>query len=323
MLTQVYPNIYKNEIPLPNNPLKAINSYIVLSENRNLIIDTGFNRAECRNALFQGIRELDVDLTKTDLVLTHMHVDHSGLAAALAKEGVRVYIGKIDGEWLNQTSSGKFIKNFQMLNEILGFGGDRTINFGKDFGTRSEDPLELIPLLEGDKFELGDYSFEIIDIPGHTPGHIGLYERNHRLFFGGDHILDPITPNITFWGFEQDILAIFFKSLRKVYAYNIDYLFTAHRNIIRDHKTRIKELLAHHEDRLKEISGIIRKGKKTPSETAAAMHWDLSYTHWEDFPDPQKWFASGEATSHLEHLVHLKLADRVNNNGKLYYELRS
>jgi hypothetical protein len=34
--------------------------------------------------------------------------------------------------------------------------------------------------------------------PGHSPGHIGLYERKHRLFFCGDHILDRITPNNTF-----------------------------------------------------------------------------------------------------------------------------
>lgn len=320
MLTQVYANIYKNEIPLPHNPLKTINSYIILSENRNLIIDTGFNLPECKDALFQGIKELGVDLVKTDLVLTHLHPDHVGLAAALKNEGVHVYIGKVDGEWSSRSSREDLSKRFQFLNKILDLGGNIINTFDKDFGANI--PFEFIPLSEGDSFALGDYVFETVDIPGHSPGHIGLYERNHRLFFCGDHILDEITPNITFWGFEQDILAVYFQSLKKMYEYDIDYLFTAHRSIIRDHKRRIKELLTHHEDRLKEIIEILSQGEKTPSETASAMQWDMRYK-WMDFPATQKWFASGEATSHLEHLVQIGIAERIPSDGKLYYGLCS
>jgi len=177
-------------------------------------------------------------------------------------------------------------------------------------------------LFEGDKVVVGDYSFEVVDIPGHTPGHIGLYERNHKLFFCGDHILDEITPNITFWGFEQDILSTYFKSLNKVCEYDINYLFTAHRKIIRDHQKRITQLLHHHEQRLKEILVILGEGRKTPLELAALMHWDLSHKKWADFPSSQKWFASGEALSHLEYLVHIGAVERLNNAGVLLYGLK-
>ncbi|NLI91279.1 MAG: hypothetical protein GX434_03495 [Peptococcaceae bacterium] len=58
MITEVYPNIYQNIIPLPNFPLKTVNSYMVISDIRNVIIDTGFNTEEGRNALMEGIKEL-------------------------------------------------------------------------------------------------------------------------------------------------------------------------------------------------------------------------------------------------------------------------
>lgn len=321
MITEVYPNIFKNEIPLPKNPLKAINSYIIISEKRNLIIDTGFNTAECRTELMSGLEELNIDLGKTDLLVTHMHMDHSGLAPFLKKQGVQaVYFSQIDGDIFNQTS--KRNRFLQTMNQLLGFGRDNSLEFGKEFGANPVEPLEFIPLFEGNEVVVGDYCFEVVDIPGHTPGHIGLYERKHKLFFSGDHILDPITPNITFWGFEQDILATYMKSLNKVYAYEIDYLFTAHRIIIRNHKKRIEELLGHHEERLQEIMTLLRNGKKTASEMASLMHWDLSHKSWKDFPHSQKWFAAGEAMSHLEHLLHIGLVEREDKDGMLVYRLK-
>ena len=321
MITEVYPNIFKNEIPLPKNPLKAINSYIIISKNRNLMIDTGFNTAECQTELMKGLDELNIDLEKTDLLITHMHTDHSGLAPFLKKQGVQeIYFSQVDGDLFNKTSQRDSF--YHTLNQIFGLENENSSSFGKEFGTRLTEPLEFTPLVEGNEIVLGDYCFEVVDIPGHTPGHIGLYERKHRLFFGGDHILDKITPNITFWGFEQDTLATYINSLNKVYEFEIDYLFTAHRKIIRNHQTRIIELLSHHEERLKEIITILRDGHKTASEMAASMHWDLNHKRWEDFPYSQKWFASGEALSHLEHLVHIGLVVSSDQTGRLVYGLK-
>ncbi|HHV27880.1 MBL fold metallo-hydrolase [Anaerosalibacter bizertensis] len=324
MLQEVYPNIYKQEIPLPNNPLRAINSYIIVSEDRNLIVDTGFNRKECKEAFMKGIEELGIDFNKTDLFITHLHSDHCGLAAALNKEGARIYAGKIDGKMINAMTGIEYWENFNELKKEFDLEKDN-ISFDDHPGYKycPKNPIDFIPLEEGDKIEIGDYTFEIIDIPGHTPGHIGLYERNKKIFFCGDHILDRITPNIAFWGYEQDILAVYFESLRKVYDYEIDYLFTAHRNIVTNHKKRIDELFEHHKNRLDEVREIIKDKKMTVRDTAANMHWDLRCSSWEEFPNPQKWFASGEAMSHLEHLYSIGEAERTNENGILYYKLKN
>lgn len=321
LVIQVYPNIYQLEIPLPQNPLRAVNSYIITSENRSLIIDTGFNSQACKDALMKGIQEIGIDLKKTDLLITHLHSDHSGLAAALNQEGVRVYAGAIDGEMINQMTQREYWEKFEGYNTLFGLGGDG-ISFEEHPGYKycPKEPIDFVSLKQGDVLDIGEYAFEVVDIPGHTPGHIGLYEGNNKLFFCGDHILDKITPNIAFWGFDQDILSVYFDSLRKVYAYDIDYLFTAHRNIVRDSKRRIDELLLHHRKRLQEIVGIIKDEKRTVRDTASRMHWDLRYDTWEDFPSPQKWFAAGEAMSHLEHLVSVGAVKKIEENGILYYQ---
>lgn len=323
MLKKVYPNIYVNEIPLPNNPLKALNSYIIVSDDNSLIIDTGFNLKECKDALMQGIKELNIDLKKTNLFITHLHSDHSGLAYDLAKEGVKVYASKIDGKMINDSTKDEFWEFYDSYIKLFGLEQDNMLlSDNPGYRYTQENPVDFIIVGEGYKFLVGDYSFEVVDIPGHTPGQIGLYEKNHKLFFCGDHILDRITPNIAFWGFEQDILAIYFRNLRKVYEYDIDYLFTSHRNIITDHRKRIDELLEHHEHRLDEILNIINNKKMTPRDIAANMHWDIRAKDWDDFPRPQKWFAVGEAVSHLEHLWSTGKVQKFNENGVLYYELK-
>ncbi|MEA3422313.1 MAG: MBL fold metallo-hydrolase, partial [Bacillota bacterium] len=92
-MKEIYEDIYQVEIPLLNNPLKAINSYFIIGEEECLVIDTGFNAPECRKALLDGLDELNIPLGNVKLFVTHLHSDHSGLAAELNKLGVEIYTG--------------------------------------------------------------------------------------------------------------------------------------------------------------------------------------------------------------------------------------
>ena len=58
MYTHIEDNIYTIPVPLPNNPLRQLNSYVIKGEGRNLVIDTGFKLEECRKALCDGLEEL-------------------------------------------------------------------------------------------------------------------------------------------------------------------------------------------------------------------------------------------------------------------------
>lgn len=320
MLTEVYPSIYQLEIPLPGNPLKAINTYLIKGSTRNLIIDTGFDIDEGRALLMRAMGELQMLPEETDLLITHLHSDHSGLAARLGKEGMRVFSGRVDGAMINEMAHRSYWQKFEDLNILMGMAQDH-ITFEEHPGYKycPKEPVDFVLLEDGDIVNLGNFTFTVVDIPGHTPGHIGLYEAKQKLFFAGDHILDKISPNIAFWGFDQDILAVYLGSLQKARALDIDYCFTAHRNILRDPIRRIDELAEHHEKRLSEIMIILEAGPMTTRQVAASMQWDLRISHWEEFPPNQKWFAAGEALSHLEHLAATGLAVCTNIDGVLYY----
>lgn len=323
MITKVYEDIYSIEVVLPNNPLKALNSYVIKGEDKSLIIDTGFNREECIDALFKGLEELNIDIKDTELFITHLHADHSGMASIFKDAGVKIYAGEIDGRLINEMTGIDYWERFEEFKVLFDLEIDR-VTFAEHPGYKYclKEPVEFTYLKEGKGIQVGKYFFEVIDIPGHTPGHIGLYERNHKLFFCGDHILDRITPNIGFWGFEDNILATYFNSLAKVYAYDIDYLFSAHRNIIRDHTRRINELMFHHKERLGEILNILKDGESSVRDVAAQMNWSIRAKDWDDFPIPQKWFAAGEAMSHLEHLYCTGKLDKELREGKLFYKLK-
>ncbi|MDL2280984.1 MBL fold metallo-hydrolase [Selenomonadales bacterium OttesenSCG-928-I06] len=324
MLNQVYPNIYCNQLPLPRTTLKWLNSYIIVSPDRNLIIDTGFNNEICREALFNGIKELNLDLSKTDVLMSHIHSDHAALADVLEEKGCTIYAGEKEKDLFEKMRDTSFWPNLNKLITLFGLDTNEiTVQYSPGYINRLKSvPKVINPLKENDQLTYGEYVFNVIDLPGHSPGLVGLYEKKHQLCFCSDHILSTITPNITFRDFGHDSIKYFIESLQKVEKLPIKWLFTGHREILGDPKERIKELYVHHEERLKEVLKIMQTGEKTVAETASLMTWSITAKTWETFPKGQKWFACGEAGAHLEYLNNIgKLKRRVTDD-VLYYSVR-
>jgi glyoxylase-like metal-dependent hydrolase (beta-lactamase superfamily II) len=94
MLEEIIPDLFRIKIPLPDSPLKYLNSYVVRDAQKSLIIDTGLNRKECLAAMQEGLRELDIDLKRTDFFITHLHADHFGLIAKLITDSSLIFFGR-------------------------------------------------------------------------------------------------------------------------------------------------------------------------------------------------------------------------------------
>lgn len=301
-MEEVLPHLYRIEVPLPNNPLKMINSWVILSDDRNLIIDTGMNRPECSEALFGGLEKLGVDMNKTDIFVSHLHADHLGLVATMMKESTKIYMGKLDAEVMEVGATwdrmgkmaGKSGFPWSELQEAL------KLHPGSKYGPGAVMKFEH--LHDGDVIEVGDFKLQAIETPGHSHGHICLYEPDKKILFSGDHILRDITPNIQCWSLDDNPLQQYIDSLNKVYPLDMVRVLPGHRRIIEDGKGRINELKSHHLDRLNEVLDILKDGAQTGYQVAAQMSWDIRANSWEDFPIMQKWFATGEAISHLQFL---------------------
>jgi glyoxylase-like metal-dependent hydrolase (beta-lactamase superfamily II) len=313
MTEEILPGLYRIKIPLPESPLKYLNSYVIKSDRKNLIIDTGFNRKECFNAMKAGLGELNIDLLNCDFFITHLHADHFGLISRLAVNKSRIYFSRPDKE---------LIESWEGFEPMIDYAGENgfpehelrnALHQHPGYKYGSDWTPDISILGDGEKITYGDYCFECVETPGHTLGHVCLYEAREKVLVAGDHILSDITPNIQCWSDRDNPLEQYLSSLEKVYRLDVALVLPGHRRFFRDHRARIDELKTHHEKRAGEILDILKKNPGSAFEVASKMTWDIRCDSWNDFPVPQKWFATGEAISHLRFLEGKRLVAKEKN----------
>ena len=321
MIQEIFKNIYKIEIPIFNSPLEALNSYVIKGLERSLIIDTGLNQEECKNAMQAGLREIGVDIRETDFFITHIHPDHIGLVPGLATDTTRIYFNQPEADWIR---TGINWNDFVPLARSNGFPEEDLrmvlqIQHGFEFIADWHLPFHI--LKEGDTIGIGENVFRCIETPGHSRGHMCLYEANKKIFVSGDHILSDITSGIQLWSNDWDPIKEYLGSLEKVDQLDIKLMLPGHRDMIRNYRERIQELKLHHERRSKEIVSILEKGNKNAFQIGSQMSWDISCDSWDMFPFLQKCFAVGEAIAHLKYLEGKGRIRREIQDGKIVYSL--
>lgn len=302
MIEEVLPAVYKIEVPLPDSPLKSINSYVLKSRERNLIVDTGMNRDECRQVLEEALQKLSIDLENTDFFITHLHVDHLELAYQLASEKSAIFFNNPDAEALT-------IKNFEdKAAQFVSRHGfpKRELQEALEKHPRSsfifDESKEFTILYEGDILEVGDYRLKCLETPGHTYGSMCLYEPHKKILFSGDHILEDITPNISSTiDHNFNPLESYLQSLEKISDLDVKLVLPGHRGIFFNCRQRISEIKYHHRQREEEILSLLRKKPCSAYWIASEMSWELN-TSWEQCPVTQKWFAVAETLAHLKYM---------------------
>ena len=181
MVEEIARNLYKIEIPLPNSPLKALNSYVVKGLEQNLMIDTGWNQEECLNAMRTGLKKLGVDIRETDFFITHLHSDHFGLVSNLSADTSLIYFNQPDADRFH---AGIQLSDFVSFARLNGFPEDElqaAIRSHPGFKFRSEEHLVFHILKEGDPIRIGDYAFKCVETPGHRSVFRNCRERIQEL----------------------------------------------------------------------------------------------------------------------------------------------
>jgi len=116
------------------------------------------------------------DLTLQVIALTHAHLDHVGGVAALKKlqPDAKINLHK-DDEFL-----------YQALPEQPAWIGIPRAQWAA-LGFAFEEPPPVDEYwIDGQKYPVGELEFEVRHCPGHTPGHVVLYEPTERTVFVGD-----------------------------------------------------------------------------------------------------------------------------------------
>jgi glyoxylase-like metal-dependent hydrolase (beta-lactamase superfamily II) len=131
-------------------------------------------------------------------VLTHSHFDHIGGAHEFAdRVAHEAELGEL-AEPVGFRGLTSEALGDDLVNRLRGAGYDVPASFLTALPSATFDVaaygVRSAPLTgtvhDGDVVDLGDRRFEVLHLPGHSPGSIGLYERTTKTLFSGDAVYD-------------------------------------------------------------------------------------------------------------------------------------
>ncbi len=158
-------------------PISIVNAYFVGDSHSWVLIDSGMpgNAGKIKDA---AEARFGAGTRPRAIVLTHGHFDHAGSAKKLADLwDVKVYAHRLERPYLtgqskyppmDPTAPGVF-------SVLARFFPARTANLGEHF---AELPNNLA--------ELGLSDWELLETPGHTPGHVSFFRRSDGTILAGD-----------------------------------------------------------------------------------------------------------------------------------------
>ncbi|WXG40626.1 MAG: MBL fold metallo-hydrolase [Candidatus Freyarchaeum deiterrae] len=320
----IFEGIYQIKLPLPSFDLSYSLSYLVTGKNEYLLIDPGWNSTETFGVLEKQLSEINVNLADISLILvTHLHPDHFGLAdkiRKISKAKILVYTKTNELVKQSKNTSAYFSKIIEWL-KINGTPDSELEGLIKQSVStiRFFEPPEPDNLLtDGENLDLGNFNFEVIFTPGHTPDHICLYEPSKKFIFSGDHVLPVITPNISLQTKDSgNPLKDYLESLKKVSNLKVKSALPAHEYTFKNFKKRLLEIKEHHEKRLEEISSVI-KTPKTGYQIAQEITWHAG--SWNKLQNLDRRLATFETLAHLEYLKSEgKISTTIENENILFY----
>ncbi len=304
------PGVFRVPLPLPNDGLRAVNVYVIVTDEGLVCVDGGWAIPESK-ALFvdalasQGFGLADV----TRFLVTHVHRDHYTQAVDVRRDvGSRVGLGlgeKPTLDLLQDPSRSPLGGQVEQLREIGASAiADRIQAF---VGGHQPDQAQWESpddwLTEG-PVVLAGRTLEAVETPGHTAGHLVFHDLDAGLLFAGDHVLPTITPSI---GFEPvltaDPLGAFLRSLALVRSRPDALLLPAHGPVAPSVHARVDELVDHHGRRLDEIEAAVRGGAGHAYEVAGVLRWTRRQHRLADLDTFNAMLAVFETGAHLDLLA--------------------
>jgi len=310
--SRIAEGVYLLAIPFPQgwfaaeSPMATL-CYLVRQRNGWLMVDAGMNHQAGFGSLCRQLGALGIPLKDIRwLVVTHFHPDHLGLAARIAAASgaalvmhqrdwrvVQLAVGTVRN-WSEGELAG-WVRSLGVENSEL--DGYRQV---VDSGSRLF-PSDVAPdvLLAGSDEPVGDTGhLRAILTPGHSPGHICLYDDARKMVFSGDHVLVEITthiaPGITG---DDDQLGEYLRSLRRIGGLDVDLVLPAHERPFAHLGQRVDQLLAHHEKRLDQVLASVRGGASSVREVASQVEWVVGL--WDSMSGTDRLLAMLETLAHL------------------------
>lgn len=306
--------------PLPFKSPAWVNAYAIEDDEGLFLIDCGTDWEPGRIALRKGMESLGLDESAVHtLLVSHLHPDHVGMSSRLVRElGCRFVMHERAAELVSRYNDTPGYA--QRLKGIAHTHGvpDQVI----EATTRANRP-DYMPIIDppdhlvadGDEISLGaDRRLLVVHTPGHEPAHICLRDSRTGVLFSGDHVLPRISPVIMYDPDVGDPLGDYLASLRKLIAMEIGVTYPAHGTLIDQGDERARQILLHHDRRLRDMTDLVRS-----AETTA---WNVMIQSFRPNLDPVgARLAFLETISHLEYLRIRGRVQGEQRQGKTIYRV--
>jgi glyoxylase-like metal-dependent hydrolase (beta-lactamase superfamily II) len=330
-MIEVTPGIYRMPLPLPVTKLSHINTYLVRGDNGYLLIDTGWNTKEALNSLKKQLADNGVDGQEiTRIVVTHVHPDHYGLAGKLKNLfGATLAFHHLEKDFI-ETRYVSMEELIQELGQWLQHNGvppERLAELKKASLPMLKFVTPAMPdttLYGGENITCGDFSFEVLPTPGHTAGHICLYEPDKKILLSGDHILPTITPHVGLHPQSgPNPLGDYLDSLHRLEKLEVELVLPGHEQPFTGFKERVEGITLHHRLRNAEIMGAIGYESKTAFQLTTEITWlhDVNGVGWHKLGSWDKRMAILETLAHLEAMRAKGELEKFNQGDIRYYRL--
>lgn len=302
-------------MPLPGHGIGHVNVYAISSADGWALVDTGWGVEHCEAALERALGVIGVARRDIVLVLlTHLHVDHCGLAGAIGCAGrTSVRMHSADAALLAPTYSrpgtdfravvDEWSRTSGLPDELHELALHQAEIAATRFTTSSPEAVH-----DGEVIAFGQRRITVVHTPGHTPGHVCYLIEPDGVLLAGDVVLPGINYGATLRPFQTaDPLGDYFASLRRLAELAGVRVLPGHLDPYDDLAGRIDALRRHHGRRLGDVAALV--------EAAPRSVWDVASTlprrrPWGATPPGAQLSAVGEAAAYLTHLEHRGALER-------------
>jgi glyoxylase-like metal-dependent hydrolase (beta-lactamase superfamily II) len=316
-------------IQLPLAPLinpASINVYLLTGEPLTLV-DTGLKTETCWQALIENLADHGFSLGDIQqVVLTHAHPDHYGLAARIQEQTNLEILSHPDSvsrfrywhlEWKRDH---EFLKTTLLQSGAPPKSLEKRLQPKKGGGDPLAEPVTVTRTVsEGDIITRGEEIWQVVELPGHAPGMIGLYQAETSELITSDHLLPTINsrPGL-YMNYQKGqnrprYMADYVASLERVAQMEITTAWPAHGDPILQPAALALEWIGKHHQQADRMAATLLDGDKTANQI-----WRALFPYVLPF-DPVNGLV--EVITYLDLLVVEGQVQTYETDGLIYYHL--
>ncbi len=308
-----------------------VNCYLI-DDDPLTLVDTGPNSGKALDELERSLaghgRRVE-DLER--IVVTHQHIDHTGLVSILARRS-RAEVCGLDLLAPYLAAFGAASERDDELAEALmlrhGIPRDVVIALramSRAFRAWGSSAQITHPLADGGTLGFANRTLRVHHRPGHSPSDTVFHDEASGILIGGDHLLDRISsvPLISraLGGRSGDpadgrprALLMYLRSLKETQAMELDRVLPGHGDDVVDHVELIDKRFALHERRARKISELLEAGPKSAHQIAHDLWGNVAVT--------QAYLTLSEVLGHLDLLAERGDVREAEAGGVISWETR-